>query len=567
MNILIISLRPVVTPQMLHAVIGQWLNPIIQNKSQVKVVSLVSEDLYNESISLDIPLINPLILMKDYGFEKARKALISENAVTDNSLSILNNLTLSLSNEEEDKVLEQLFKIKLKGYKPDIILSFYGAPEIFMRKIFPNTLCFWLDNGLFSRPPFPHTIYLEPIGKRYNSLNGFMSKYKENFKNIRIEEDEKSILRDFKHELRTVITQHSPINEKILHYKNKFSKLLLLPLSCCVETEFSTDIDLLNAVLEKTPADVGIILTQHDSSQSKCNDAYIAKLQKQYPNLIYFSEINGLIWGSSSLYFLEHVDAIIGLYSTLPLLSLVYDLPVLSLVDGIHEAYQMSTFIDGINSSNYALAKSNDKVLYWYLTHYMLIMNLMVNDPAKQYDFLEKKLMHFNSYGVDFNFFTEHNNLAQICAYVLNHVKAYYFASSHKDEQIVKSLFATKEHKGLVPLHMAALLGKIEEIAFWLSKNISINVSTEDAYTPLHFACEAGHIEVVAFLLEHRAYPNCRNKENETPLHLACKNNHLEIVKLLVEKKAKTTIISASGCTALEYAKEHTEIYDYLSKL
>ena len=92
--------------------------------------------------------------------------------------------------------------------------------------------------------------------------------------------------------------------------------------------------------------------------------------------------------------------------------------------------------------------------------------------------------------------------------------------------------------KGIVPLHIAAKLGKIDLCKFLLERKARVNQLDNKGDSPLLYAIINRHFEVFKFLIENRAKVNVTNYKGKSALYLSCELGNLDMVQYLVEKKA-----------------------------
>ena len=112
----------------------------------------------------------------------------------------------------------------------------------------------------------------------------------------------------------------NPFKEKLKLWRKKFRRLYLLPLQVSGNVSFDAlcqyenQLHFLMDVLEKTPADVGLIVTEHHwvpVITREIND----ELSRRFPNYIYEADFSLIM--NVSTYFVSYVDAVITVSSSL----------------------------------------------------------------------------------------------------------------------------------------------------------------------------------------------------------------------------------------------------------
>ncbi|MHB9146957.1 MAG: ankyrin repeat domain-containing protein [Candidatus Amoebophilus sp.] len=89
-----------------------------------------------------------------------------------------------------------------------------------------------------------------------------------------------------------------------------------------------------------------------------------------------------------------------------------------------------------------------------------------------------------------------------------------------------------------------------------MSEDHIVNKKTDvSGDSPLHIAVLMGDIEEVKSLLEHGADVHAQNKNGSTPLHVAAWFNKLEVAKFLLEQGADIHVTNAYGQTPLHLAE------------
>ena len=74
-------------------------------------------------------------------------------------------------------------------------------------------------------------------------------------------------------------------------------------------------------------------------------------------------------------------------------------------------------------------------------------------------------------------------------------------------------------HKGCMPLHMAAWGGKVECLAALLNGGAAIDAQCDEGWTALHYAAYSGHFVCMSYLLEHGASLSIVDIHRRTALH------------------------------------------------
>lgn len=110
-----------------------------------------------------------------------------------------------------------------------------------------------------------------------------------------------------------------------------------------------------------------------------------------------------------------------------------------------------------------------------------------------------------------------------------------------------------------VGLILAANIGDLESVKYFLNKQIDPNIKNTNDYTSFMFAADHGYLEIIKVLLENKVAPdiNVKNKSGCTALMCATGKGHIEIAKELLtnpnidlniqsKEKGYTALIEAS---------------------
>lgn len=117
----------------------------------------------------------------------------------------------------------------------------------------------------------------------------------------------------------------------------------------------------------------------------------------------------------------------------------------------------------------------------------------------------------------------------------------------------------TLDSHSMMPLHHAAINGKIDCVELLINSGCSVNTETSDGYTALHLAGD--HKNIIELLLRYNANPNRASYvRQETPLMLAAKKGDVEWMKLLVEYGANVNSFNYSDQSPLILAVVNNQL-------
>lgn len=104
-------------------------------------------------------------------------------------------------------------------------------------------------------------------------------------------------------------------------------------------------------------------------------------------------------------------------------------------------------------------------------------------------------------------------------------------------------------------LHVAARIGDVELISFFMGFGVEVDPLNLQGDTPLHIAAETAEIPALKLLVELGANLNVSNGRGETPLMLVCRRGSAQAAKFLLEMKADAEACTKLGDTALQIAQ------------
>lgn len=418
-----------------------WLAKYLITFEDVEVMTVVSELTYIQNQQFhDIDILKPICFKDEYLTQIFPNCL----SIQEMFLKIFNS---DLSDEEYTKFQEIIKKI-LPDFEPDIVIDFQIHNDL-LKKAYPNALHLLVENGLFSRPPFPRSLRYEPI----HFLNGFLNKYENEIRNFSISEQQRESFCNFKRDVRKIIDDNNPLKDALKELKTKYRYLLLCPIpadNLYKETKYDDQYLYLLDILNKIPNDIGLIITFHDSCTSQLNTGIINTLQQKYKNLIYFPvKCNSYI--SHSLYFFEYCDAIINMHTMTGTQSMLWDLKVISLDRRYSKWFCDKQGLDNLDEFLSEPQKDKTNIIYWYMTHFSVYTHC-TQKPNWYYNYFKNKLDSYRKNGITFNLFEQTEDFEEISKYILDYLKSSYPGEEHKKATLLQTIFSVRtenEHKVL----------------------------------------------------------------------------------------------------------------------
>lgn len=114
---------------------------------------------------------------------------------------------------------------------------------------------------------------------------------------------------------------------------------------------------------------------------------------------------------------------------------------------------------------------------------------------------------------------------------------------------------AEMDHRGLTPLHFAAMSGSTEASSVLLSRGASIDSARgKKRSTPLYFAAGSGHKDLCLFLILRGAGVHATTKKGRTFFHKAASKGHIPVCLLALEYGANFLAMDINELTPLHVA-------------
>ncbi len=325
---------------------------------------------------------------------------------------------LSLEEKIDTDSFNKIKKIILEktgNFKPDIVIS-YPLQLDFLKRIFEEKMILVTEWSIFSRPPFPRSIYFDPIG---SVKNNYLITFTNNIKKYSITEKENQDVEYFKKEIKELFLNLFDISELITPYKEKYRKLILCPLTGFSYINgvypFADDHAVIRYIMKHIAPDIGVVFTTHPGPAS-ISYSEICYYREKYSNFIFFETLNKFLMPSVALF--PHVDAMINLISLTGSLSMLWDLPIIPLYGHYNDWLKDCDSLDEIETVLSNPVENKNKIIFWYFTHFAIFENRF-NDGQFFKQYFENKLKVFNKKGITFDFYEKNEDFAEVSNYIL----------------------------------------------------------------------------------------------------------------------------------------------------
>lgn len=214
------------------------------------------------------------------------------------------------------------------NFKPDIIIV-WESPAKYLSKIFPEAKVIYQMPGFFSRPPFANLISFE---------TSILDKTEAIANTQKILENKEALVKLREKENQFLITV-SPVNGIVKEAKEKFRKIILLPLQ--IDNYFmvngvidhnKTQFDILIDILSSLPEEYALLVTNYKSKDTQSEvltDSGVKYLRSRFCNFIYNNDTDNIPWVSQ--FITPVVDAVITISSSVGYQAAFWKKPILTL--------------------------------------------------------------------------------------------------------------------------------------------------------------------------------------------------------------------------------------------
>lgn len=264
----------------------------------------------------------------------------------------------------------------LGDFKPDVIITYTTAP--WLRRAFPEAVILHQEYGLFSRPPFPESFYLDPRGKFANAT---IARNADALRSYAADDDERAMVEDIRTAFcRRIIPAASPFAALEREIRARWKRIMLLPLQYCGHYGFEgtgkyrTQGEVVRDVIARIDPDIGVLVVNHSTA---CYHGTIpppdlyAYLGKRHENLL-LTDLSDHVLHASQ-YLLAHVDMVATVSSSVGLQAVLWNKPVVALGDSHINAVADYTRIEDVTADAPAVSTwDKTGALAWLIRHYYI---------------------------------------------------------------------------------------------------------------------------------------------------------------------------------------------------
>ena len=284
----------------------------------------------------------------------------------------------------------------LGSWLPDVVIA-YPTQAAAFRSIFPNALCLTVENGIFSRSPFPRTLRFEPV----DFMNGFLNRYRDEIWNFPVDESQRAQVEAFRRRLSDWLAAHCSYARELRELRKRFRHLVLCPVPTANfygEAEWDDQFLWLTDCMDRIAPDIGVIITFHDDVAAQLNWRTLEFFRARYPNLLVFNKRANALQSSQ---FFPFVDAILNCETMTGTQGMLVCPRIVSL-DRTYSGWMADA--SGLENLSEVLerpARDRTGLIYWYLTHFT-VCETMFDDSDRYVGFFRERLEFFRREGVKF---------------------------------------------------------------------------------------------------------------------------------------------------------------------
>jgi hypothetical protein len=285
--------------------------------------------------------------------------------------------TYNRQKQQDDlPALRSLIQQHTRHHHYDVVLLVSTFAN-YLTPLYPNSLFLMHESGIFSRQPYPATLYFE-VGTSMHKA--FITRHHKRIRKKRLTPAEQQFVLGIQSYFQSYFQSFNPAAASVAQIRPRYRSVVVLALQpfdsdmCRSSCLFTSQFAFITHVFNAMPADVGIIVTEHPiDNPITGNPTVKAALMAQYPNCIVLDDLTGC--PSVSQYLLPLVDGVITVSSTVGLQALLFDKV---LIVPAPQSY-MAAFADVVNNFadvpkllHHGPKRPKTALLYWLLAHYTI---------------------------------------------------------------------------------------------------------------------------------------------------------------------------------------------------
>jgi hypothetical protein len=281
------------------------------------------------------------------------------------------------------------------GFEADVVIGFAGAANC-VSALWPRALRLHIERGHFAKDPYPYSIYFDHLGIHGRSaiaqVDGRDLAYP-------VTHDGRALVSAFRSVMTARLRSLDPFTDFDL--RGQFERVFLLPLQISNEVFFDaqsnyrTQFEFLYDVLAATPADVGVVVTEHPSIEPILRRtglyANLDLLRRSFPNMIFFEESR--LYKTPSQFLVPRVDGVWTVSSSIGHQALLFDStigsPAGTEISHFADATTFAAFFDRLGQRH---PNKSDALLAWLLERY-IVPETIFSDGRWLKDYLERRIV------------------------------------------------------------------------------------------------------------------------------------------------------------------------------
>src|SRR5215217_4302335 len=245
--------------------------------------------------------------------------------------SAADSLARGTHTDAQARAMIDLIYRALGNRQPDVFVSFL-SPAPFVERLWADTLVLFAEFGMFSRIPYPRSFYFDAFGMFGQS---YIARFASELQALKPAPESQAALAALRGTiLKKALKPNLPKLDVFSRMKrNRHNVLLPLQFSryfgfdtCC---GYASQYDFLVDVLERTPADVGVVVSEHNGWEPVVTEHNEEFLSRKYPNFISTSHLRNFT--NLSQFLILECDAIASVSSSVGLQAAFWDKPLFAL--------------------------------------------------------------------------------------------------------------------------------------------------------------------------------------------------------------------------------------------